>query len=198
MRACASVASTGCASSIARSCRSSFRVTPMRRPWRSAAKPLSWWPPIIAEREFSVRSSLQSYRRARLESPTMYQVPQFREESLEVQHALIRENPLGLLISNSPHEVLANPIPFLLYEEGALGTLRCHLSRGNPQWQALRDRPEALVVFQGIDHYITPTWYPQKAIDHKVVPTWNYAMVQVRGRARIVEEPAWLLANVSA
>ena len=128
----------------------------------------------------------------------MYQVPQFREESLEVQHALIRENPLGLLISNSPNEVLANPIPFLLYEEGALGTLRCHLSRGNPQWQALRDRPEALVVFQGIDHYITPTWYPQKAIDHKVVPTWNYAMVQVRGRARIVEEPAWLLANVSA
>ncbi len=128
----------------------------------------------------------------------MYQIPQFREESLEVQHALMRENPLGLLISNSAHEMLANPIPFLLYEEGAFGVLRCHLSRGNPHWQALRDRPAALVVFQGVDHYITPSWYPQKAVDHKVVPTWNYAMVQVRGHAKIVEEPAWLLANVSA
>jgi transcriptional regulator len=128
----------------------------------------------------------------------MYQVPQFREESLTVQHALIRENPLGLLISSGPDGVLANPIPFLLYEEGALGTLRCHLSRGNAQWQALRDSPEALVVFQGVDHYVTPSWYPQKAIDHKVVPTWNYAMVQARGRAIVVEDPAWLLANVSA
>ncbi len=128
----------------------------------------------------------------------MYQVPQFREESLAVQHALIRDNPLGLLISGGSAGVLANPIPFLLYEEGDKGTLRCHLSRGNPQWQALRENAEALVVFQGIDHYITPSWYPQKAIDHKVVPTWNYAMVQARGRARIIDDPNWLLANVSA
>ena len=28
--------------------------------------------------------------------------PRFREESVEVQHALIRENPLGLLISSGP------------------------------------------------------------------------------------------------
>ena len=128
----------------------------------------------------------------------MYQVPQFREESLEVQHALIRENPLGLLISNGPAGVLANPIPFLLDDEGEKGTLRCHLSRGNPQWQALQENAEALVVFQGVDQYITPSWYPQKAIDHKVVPTWNYAMVQARGRARVIEDPSWLLANVSA
>jgi transcriptional regulator len=128
----------------------------------------------------------------------MYQVPQFREESLAVQHALIRDNPLGLLISSGSAGTLANPIPFLLYDEGEKGTLRCHLSRGNPQWQALRENAEALVVFQGVDHYITPSWYPQKAIDHKVVPTWNYAMVQARGRAQVIEDPAWLLANVSA
>src|SRR5688572_17611097 len=128
----------------------------------------------------------------------MYQVPQFREESLAVQHALIRDNPLGLLISSGSGGVIANPIPFLLYDEGEKGTLRCHLSRGNAQWQALRESPEALVVFQGVDHYITPSWYPQKAIDHKVVPTWNYAMVQARGRAQVIEDPSWLLANVSA
>lgn len=128
----------------------------------------------------------------------MYQLPQFREESVEVMHALMRDNPLGLLISHAGEDILANPIPFLLYEEGDRGTLRCHLSRGNPQWKALAESPEALVVFQGIDHYITPSWYPQKAIDHKVVPTWNYAMVQARGRAVVIEDAAWLHANVAA
>lgn len=128
----------------------------------------------------------------------MYQVPHFREESLAIQHDLIRANPLGLLISQGPDGILANPIPFLLYDEGDRGALRCHLSRGNPQWQALRDNPEALVVFQGVDRYITPSWYPAKTEHGKVVPTWNYAVVQARGTARIIEDSAWLLANVSA
>jgi transcriptional regulator len=128
----------------------------------------------------------------------MYQPPHFREESLAVQHELIRANPLGMLISQGPQGIIANPIPFLLYPEGDRGTLRCHLSRANSQWQALREHPNALVVFQGVDHYITPNWYPQKAIDHKVVPTWNYAVVQARGAATVIEDPAWLLANVSA
>lgn len=129
----------------------------------------------------------------------MYQPPAFRETDVPTQQAFIAAHPLGLLISAGEVGVLANPIPFLLYAgEGALGTLRCHVSRANAQWQALRDRPEALVVFQGTAHYVTPSWYPQKAIDHKVVPTWNYAIVQARGEARVIEDAAWLHANVAA
>ena len=33
---------------------------------------------------------------------------------------------------------------------------------------------EALVVFQGAQHYITPSWYETKRETGKVVPTWNY------------------------
>jgi transcriptional regulator len=128
----------------------------------------------------------------------MYQVPQFREEGLPAQHDLIRANPLGMLISDGPDGLLANPIPFLLFDEGDKGTLRCHLSRGNGQWRALQNSPAALIVFQGVDRYVTPSWYPAKAVDGKVVPTWNDAMVQARGTAKIVEDTAWLLANVSA
>ena len=128
----------------------------------------------------------------------MYQPPHFRESDPEVLRAHIHANPLGRLISRGPDGVVANPIPFLLYDEGPHGTLRAHLSRGNPQWRMLLEQPEALVVFQGIDRYITPNWYAQKAIDRKVVPTWNYAVVQARGTARIVEDGAWLHANVSA
>jgi transcriptional regulator len=128
----------------------------------------------------------------------MYQPPAFRETDLPTQHAFIAAHPLGLLIS-SGDGLLANPIPFLIYpEEGPFGTLRCHMSRGNAQWKALLEAPQALVVFQGTEHYITPSWYPQKAVDGKVVPTWNYAIVQARGAARVIEDAAWLHANVSA
>jgi transcriptional regulator len=129
----------------------------------------------------------------------MYQPVHFQEDDLGVQHALIRAHPLGLLISNGPDGILANPIPFLIYEnEGPFGTLRCHLSRANPQGQALGEWPDVLVVFQGAERYITPTWYATKAEHGKVVPTWNYATVQARGIARPSHDPAWLHAHVSA
>jgi transcriptional regulator len=128
----------------------------------------------------------------------VYQVPQFHEGDTAVQHAFIRAHPLGLLVSSGPEGVLANPIPFLLYPEGERGMLRCHLSRGNPQWRALQASAEVLVVFLGPEHYISPSWYPSKREHGKTVPTWNYATVQARGTARVIEDPAWLLAHVSA
>lgn len=129
----------------------------------------------------------------------MYQPAQFREDDLAVQHALIRAHPLGLLISNGPDGILANPVPFLIYpEDGERGTMRCHLSQANGQWRALTESPEVLVVFQGVERYITPSWYAAKAEHGKVVPTWNYAVVQARGRAVLHHDAAWLHAHVSA
>ncbi|HEY9013427.1 MAG TPA: FMN-binding negative transcriptional regulator [Devosia sp.] len=129
----------------------------------------------------------------------MYEMPHFREDDLDAQHALIEAYPLGLLISPGPDGILANPIPFVLYRgDGERGTLRCHLAKANPQWQALEADPAALVVFQGSQSYVTPSWYPTKTETEKVVPTWNYAIVQARGPARVIHDPAWLHANVTA
>jgi transcriptional regulator len=129
----------------------------------------------------------------------MYEPPHFREDDLDAQHGLIEAFPLGLLISAGPDGVIANPIPFVLYRaEGVRGTLRCHLAKANPQWQALAESPAALVVFQGSQSYVTPSWYATKAETEKVVPTWNYAIVQARGPASIVTDTAWLHHNVSA
>jgi len=129
----------------------------------------------------------------------MFEPAMFREDDLAIQHGLIEAYPLGLLISTGPEGILANPIPFVLYRgDGERGTLRCHLSRANVQWQALEANPAALVVFQGSQSYVTPSWYPSKAETEKVVPTWNYVIVQARGIARVVQDVAWLHANVSA
>jgi transcriptional regulator len=112
----------------------------------------------------------------------MYQPPAFREDRIEVQHQLIREHPLGLLVSNGPEGLMANSIPFLVYaDEGERGTLRAHVARANLQWKALQKMSECLIVFQGPQGYITPSWLATKQETHKVVPTWNYVAVHVWG-----------------
>ena len=44
---------------------------------------------------------------------------------------------------------------------------------------------------------MSPAWYATKAEHGRVVPTWNYSAVQVTGRVRRHEDPAWLLEAVT-
>jgi transcriptional regulator len=141
-----------------------------------------------------------------IEGHAMYQPPAFREDRIEVQHALIRAQPLGLLITAGPGGLIANPFPFLLdaevseaggaSEAGELGTLRLHIARANPQWRELEAVEECLVVFQGPQDYVTPSWYATKRETGKVVPTWNYATVHAWGRPRIMNDDAWLRRQI--
>jgi transcriptional regulator len=127
----------------------------------------------------------------------MYQPPPHRKDDLEALHALIRSQPLGLLISMGPDGLEANSIPFLLdASRSKLGTLRAHMARANGQWRSLDGSSEALVIFQGPDRYISPNWYATKRETGKVVPTWNYVMVQARGRPRAIEDTTWLRAQI--
>jgi transcriptional regulator len=127
----------------------------------------------------------------------MYQPPAFREDRSEVQHALIRKHPLGLLITAGPAGLLANLFPFLLDADGTeKGTLRLHMARANPQWHELEAVEECLVVFQGPQDYVTPSWYATKRETGKVVPTWNYATVHVWGKPRVMKDDAWLRKQI--
>jgi transcriptional regulator len=122
----------------------------------------------------------------------VYEPPLHRNENLPELHALIKERVFGLLISNGAEGLIANSVPFVLDTAGSkLGVLKVHLARANPQWRDLGEQPDALVVFQGHDHYITPSWYATKQETGKVVPTWNYTMVQAKGRAKVMDD-AWL------
>ena len=127
----------------------------------------------------------------------MYQPPAFREDRPEVQHALIRAHPLGLLITAGPAGLLANLFPFLLDADSAgQGTLRLHMARANPQWRELEAVEECLAVFQGPQDYVTPSWYATKRETGKVVPTWNYATVHVWGKPRVMNDDAWLRQQI--
>jgi transcriptional regulator len=132
------------------------------------------------------------------EKVRMYQPSVFREERLEVLHALIRAHPLATLITGGAGGLIANLVPFTLATLGEKGTLRAHIARANDQVEALRAGAETLVVFQGPDAYITPSWYPSKEEHGRVVPTWNYVVVQVRGIPHIIEDAVWLRAQIGA
>jgi transcriptional regulator len=129
----------------------------------------------------------------------MYEPPLHRQDDLNAQHRLIEEHPLGLLISHGASGLIANSLPFLIDAKASkLGTLQAHMARANGQWRDLAADTDVLVVFRGVDHYITPRWYETKRLTGKVVPTWNYVMVQARGRPRVIDEAAWLHTQIRA
>jgi transcriptional regulator len=128
----------------------------------------------------------------------MYRPPHFREDRLDVLHALIESHRLGTIVTHGADGLEANLVPFTLdASRGPHGTLKAHFAKANQQLAAFRDGGEAMVVFQGAESYITPSWYPTKHEHGKVVPTWNYAVVQAWGRPVVIEDPAWLLAQIS-
>ncbi|MBI3705759.1 MAG: FMN-binding negative transcriptional regulator [Rhizobiales bacterium] len=127
----------------------------------------------------------------------MYQPQHFREDRLAVQHALIREHALGLLITAGPGGLQANHIPFLVDADGSPhGKVRAHLARANPQWRELSAVDECLVVFQGPQQYISPSLYPTKHEHGKAVPTWNYITVHAWGRPQVIDDVTWLRRQV--
>lgn len=127
----------------------------------------------------------------------MYRPPAFREDRPGVLRAAIRAHPLATLVTYGRKGLQANLLPLILAtnEEGR-DTLQGHLAKANGQLDDLRAGTELIVIFQGPQAYITPSWYVTKREHGKVVPTWNYVTVQVWGKARVIDDPAWLFAHV--
>jgi transcriptional regulator len=128
----------------------------------------------------------------------MYLPAHFKEARTGVMHDFIRAHPLGMLVTLGSAGLNGNHMPFEVIPDPApLGTLRAHVARANPVWRDFSKDVEALVVFQGAQGYVTPSWYPTKKEDGKVVPTWNYLVVHAYGPLRIVDDAAWLRAFVT-
>lgn len=125
----------------------------------------------------------------------MYTPSQFEESRPEVLHQLIREHPLGALVTMTPDGLNANHLPFEVdCAPAPFGTLRAHVARANPVWRDLVPEHDALLIFQGAQAYISPAWYPTKSETGRVVPTYNYMVVHAYGRVRVVDDAAWLHA----
>ena len=123
----------------------------------------------------------------------MYLPAHFEETSAEVMQELIRDHPLGALVTFCAAGLNANHVPFMFDPEPApFGTLRAHVARANPVWREFSADVEPLVIFQGPGIYITPSWYATKKETGKVVPSYNYMVVHAYGAMRAIEDAQWL------
>ena len=121
-----------------------------------------------------------------------------QEDRIPVLHRLIEDQPLASLVTMGSSGLFASHIPMVLERNGAKGQLRGHISRANTQWRDYTPSVEALAIFSGPQHYITPTWYPEKQETGKVVPTWNYVVVHAYGFLKIIEDAEWLMTHLAS
>ena len=128
----------------------------------------------------------------------MYLPPLFAENRIEELHRIVREHPLGTIVTHTDKGLDANHIPFELEPgRGACGILQGHVARSNPMVTELSDGAEVLVIFRGHHGYISPSWYPSKHETHRHVPTWNYEVVHAHGRLRIIDDEKFVRGVVA-
>ena len=128
----------------------------------------------------------------------MYVPAHFDEVRPDVLQGLMQAAGLATLVSMTADGLLASHAPLMLEPDPAPhGTLIGHLARANPHAAAALQGVETLVIFQGADGYISPSYYPTKQAHGKVVPTWNYAAVHAYGTLQMFDDPARLLDVVT-
>ncbi|MFC4299291.1 FMN-binding negative transcriptional regulator [Castellaniella hirudinis] len=127
----------------------------------------------------------------------MYLPDHFAEARPEALTRIIREHPLGVLITHDADGLDANHIPFEFDPDaGAHGLLTAHVARANPLWQRCASGSPVLVVFRGAESYISPNWYPSKHEAHRQVPTWNYEVVHAHGLLTVRDEERFVRGMV--
>lgn len=128
----------------------------------------------------------------------MYIPAHFAIKDPEILHKIIREHPLGALVTLGPDGLDANHVPFKFDStQGPLGLLTAHVARGNPLVRQCRDGADVMVIFRGNESYISPNWYPSKHETHRQVPTWNYEVVHVHGQLTFMDEERFVRGVVA-
>jgi transcriptional regulator len=128
----------------------------------------------------------------------MYIPPAFAVHDPETLHRIIREHPLGTLVTHGDEGLDADHLPFEFdAAAGPLGTLAAHVARANTLWQRCPTGTPVLVVFRGDEGYISPSWYPSKHEAHRQVPTWNYEVVHARGILTIRDDERFVRGLVA-
>ncbi|MBO1268624.1 FMN-binding negative transcriptional regulator [Arthrobacter cavernae] len=110
----------------------------------------------------------------------------------EAIHDLLVRPAAANLVTMTSQGMIATLLPFIHGPSiGEHGALHGHLARNNPQWSEPAIG-ESLVIIQGADAYVSPSWYASKAEHGRVVPTWNYSTAHVYGTLVIHDDPVWL------
>jgi transcriptional regulator len=110
--------------------------------------------------------------------------PLFGSEDPDLVRQLIRANPWAVLVSENEGELVASHYPILLEEDAPGLTILTHLGRPDEEVHGL-PAGEVLVIVQGRQGYISPSWYPPSP---RNVPTWNFTVAHCYAVPEILDE----------
>ena len=128
----------------------------------------------------------------------MYVPPHFAVADQAVLHRIIREHPLGVLVTQGGDSLDADHLPFEFDPGvGPHGTLIAHVARANTVWQRCPTGSSVMVIFRGAEAYISPSWYPSKHESHRQVPTWNYEVVHAHGTLTVRDDERFVRGLVA-
>jgi transcriptional regulator len=128
----------------------------------------------------------------------VYTPKAFEVNDLAMLQAAMKQSELATLVTVTSKGLVATHLPLLLDEtRGEYGTLTGHVSRANMQWSDTTPGVEALIIFLGLETYVSPRWYPAKQETGRVVPTWNYAAIHAYGYPTFFEDTERLRAVVT-
>jgi transcriptional regulator len=99
---------------------------------------------------------------------------------------LVAAYPLAWVVSEGVDGPAATPLPLMarVDSEGRINRLIGHFARSNPQVESLRRSPRALILFQGPQGYMSPSWVAERTW----APTWNYTVIRIEADVHFVPE----------
>jgi len=107
---------------------------------------------------------------------------------------LVAGHPLAWLCADGPDGLLAAPLPLLPHwaSDGTLAGVEGHLPRTHALVAALRVDPRALVLWMGVQGYVSPSWLD----DRTQAPSWTYAAAQARLQIAFDDDEGVLAAHL--
>ena len=111
----------------------------------------------------------------------MYPPPYYHTTDRTQLQAFLQQHYFGLLLSNNG-SLSYSPLPFLFTWQSGSDKAYCHVARNNPQFKQL-DGVEVTIIIQGPHAFVAASCYNKQP----AVSTWNYAMVELKGIARVLD-----------
>jgi transcriptional regulator len=102
----------------------------------------------------------------------------------DVVRDLVRENPWATIVSSGDGGPVASHYPVLLDENAADLALLTHVGRPDDEVHGFGGT-EVLVIAQGLNGYVSPSWYGPEATR---APTWNFCVAHIYGVPQVLDE----------
>ena len=129
----------------------------------------------------------------------MYTPRIFRKDNTDDLHRMMHEIGAAAVVCDGPEGLIASHVPIELDPSiGQHGAIRFHFARDNDQVAAFEDGMDVLLIFQGPQSYITPSWYPSKKRTDEGVPTWNYVAIHASGTVKPLDKDEALFHHLKS